>query len=197
MHASDTDTFHVIGLAGSLRRDSFNRRLLEAAAELAPPGLSVLIHPIGRLPLYDADVEAAGLPPAVARLKTAIAGADGLVIVTPEYNAGIPGVLKNAIDWVSRPAFASPFVELPVALVAASPGRRGGRRALGHLREVLASTLAETMTEEVSVAEVHLRLRDAEISDPALEREIRHLLDRLHERLLERSGRRPAAAQAG
>jgi chromate reductase len=197
MSAIDSETYRVIGLAGSLRRDSFNRRLLEAAAELAPDGLSVLIHPIGRIPLYDADVEAAGLPPSVARLKTAIADADGLLIVTPEYNAGIPGVLKNAIDWVSRPAFASPFVELPVALMAASPGRRGGRRALAHLRDVLASTLAETLPDEVSVAGVHQRLDGTGISDPALEREVRHLLDRLHDRLLERSGRRPAAARAG
>ena len=95
----------IIGLCGSLRRASFNLMLLHAAVEAAPPGTSIDIESIREIPLYDGDVEAEqGVPPAVQRLKDRIAGADGVLIVTPEYNNSMPGVLKNAIDWLSRPA---------------------------------------------------------------------------------------------
>ena len=93
----------VIGLSGSLRKGSFNASLLRAAAELAPPGLKVEIDTIAGIPLYDCDVEREGMPAIVSALKDRIAAADGLLLVTPEYNSGIPGVFKNAIDWLSRP----------------------------------------------------------------------------------------------
>lgn len=96
---------NIIGLCGSLRHGSFNRLLLRAAVEVAPPGTVIQPESIREIPLYDGDVEdEQGLPPAVQRLKDRIAEADGLLIVTPEYNASMPGVLKNAIDWLSRPA---------------------------------------------------------------------------------------------
>ena len=95
----------IIGLCGSLRRGSFNRMLLRAAAETAPPGTSIEPESIRDIPLYDGDLEEEqGIPSAVQRLKDRIAEADGLLIVTPEYNHSMPGVLKNAIDWLSRPA---------------------------------------------------------------------------------------------
>lgn len=118
----------VIGLSGSLRRGSFNTALLRAAAEAAPAGLEILPHTIHGIPLYDADLEASsGIPEPVARLKDAIAGADGLLMVTPEYNNSIPGVFKNAIDWLSRPDgdIARVFGGLPVGLIGASPGAFG------------------------------------------------------------------------
>ena len=118
----------IVGLGGSLRRASLNTGLLRAAAELAPVGTTVYVHGIGGIPLYDGDLEEAeGVPPAVTALKNAIAAADGLLIATPEYNSSIPGVLKNAIDWLSRPGtdIARVFGGKPVALIGASPGGFG------------------------------------------------------------------------
>lgn len=118
----------LVGFAGSLRAGSFNRTLLAAAREAIPAGASLTILPIDDVPLYDADLEhAAGVPESVRRLKESIAAADGLVIVTPEYNGGIPGVAKNVIDWISRPADDIPRVlhGKPVALMGATPGRLG------------------------------------------------------------------------
>lgn len=118
----------ILGISGSLRRLSFNTGLLRAAAELAPDGVSIDVMTLEGVPLYDADVEAEqGPPSSVVALKDAIAGCDGLLLATPEYNNGIPGVFKNAIDWASRPAGDIPrvFGGRPVALVSASPGGFG------------------------------------------------------------------------
>ena len=123
----------IVGLCGSLRRASFNLMLLRALAEAAPPGTRVDIESIADVPLYDGDVEAEhGIPPAVQALKDRVAAADGLLIVTPEYNNSMPGVLKNAIDWLSRPAGDIPrvFRAKPVAIVGATPG--GGGTALSQ-----------------------------------------------------------------
>ena len=119
---------HIVGLGGSLRRASLNSGLLRAAAELAPAGTTLSVHRIAGIPLYDGDEEAAhGIPAVVTELKDAIAAADGLLIATPEYNGSIPGALKNAIDWLSRPTddIARVFGGKPVALVGASPGGFG------------------------------------------------------------------------
>ncbi|QNQ10776.1 NADPH-dependent FMN reductase [Sphingomonas alpina] len=118
----------IIGIAGSLRRQSFNLGLLRAAAELMPDGATLEVHTINDIPLYNADVEVAeGLPRAVTDLKDKIAAADGLLLATPEYNNGIPGVFKNSIDWLSRPAsdIGRVFGAKPVAVIGASPGGFG------------------------------------------------------------------------
>jgi chromate reductase, NAD(P)H dehydrogenase (quinone) len=118
----------LIGLSGSLRRTSINAGLLRAACEVAPAGATIAARGIAGIPLYDGDEEAArGIPDAVARLKDEIAGSQGLLIASPEYNASIPGVLKNAIDWLSRPAddIARVFGGRPVAIMGASPGGLG------------------------------------------------------------------------
>lgn len=117
----------IIGIAGSLRRDSFNAALLRAALELVPQNARLDIEAIRDIPLYNYDVEVEGIPPAVSRLKDEVAAADGLLIATPEYNNAIPGVAKNAIDWLSRPPDDIPrvFHNKPVAVMGASPGRFG------------------------------------------------------------------------
>ena len=120
----------VIGIAGSLRKASFNAALLRAAVERAPAGMRVEIESIAGIPLYDGDVERdQGIPDTVARLKDRIAGADGLLLVSPEYNNSMPGVFKNAIDWLSRPGKDIPrvFGNRPVAIMGATPGRGGTR----------------------------------------------------------------------
>jgi chromate reductase len=117
----------ILGIAGSLRRGSFNAALLRAAAELAPAGTTIEIASIRDIPLYDGDVEAAGIPAAVLELKEKVVAADALLLVTPEYNNSIPGVFKNVIDWLSRPPADVPrvFANRHVALIGASPGRFG------------------------------------------------------------------------
>lgn len=118
----------LIGLSGSLRRGSYNSAVLRVAASLMPPDSVLRIESIAAIPLYDADAESsAGIPAAVAHLKDAIASADGLLLVTPEYNNSIPGVAKNAIDWLSRPPgdIARVFGGKPVAVAGASPGGFG------------------------------------------------------------------------
>jgi chromate reductase, NAD(P)H dehydrogenase (quinone) len=118
----------ILGIAGSLRKASYNAALLRAAAELVPAGSELTIGSIRDIPLYDADVEAAsGVPESVQRLKDQIAAADGLLVATPEYNNSMPGVLKNAIDWLSRPPadIARVFANRPVALMGATIGRGG------------------------------------------------------------------------
>ena len=121
------ESLRVIGIAGSLRKASYNRSLLRAAQQVAPERLRIEVHELDAVPLYNEDVEAAGVPPGVAELRQAIADADGLLIATPEYNNGIPGVAKNAIDWLSRPPSDIPrvFAGKPVALLGASPGAFG------------------------------------------------------------------------
>lgn len=120
----------IIGIAGSLRKRSFNAALLRACSELAPAALRVEIESIAGIPLYDGDIEREqGIPAPVTRLKDRIAESDGLLLVTPEYNNSMPGVLKNAIDWLTRPAKDIPrvFGDKPVALLGATPGRGGTR----------------------------------------------------------------------
>lgn len=118
----------LVGIGGSLRRGSYNLGLLRAAAELMPEGATLEVHSIRGVPLYDADAEETeGIPATATVLKDALAGADGLILSTPEYNNAIPGVLKNAIDWMSRPPadIARVFAGKPVALIGASPGGFG------------------------------------------------------------------------
>jgi chromate reductase len=119
---------HILGISGSLRRLSFNTGLLRAATAMMPEGAALDVLTPHGIPLYDADEEAAnGLPPAVVKLKDAIAAADGVLLASPEYNNGIPGVFKNLIDWASRPPadIARIFGGKPVAVIGASPGNFG------------------------------------------------------------------------
>jgi chromate reductase len=117
----------ILGISGSLRRASYNTALLRAATKLMPPQTTLEVGSIRGIPLYDGDVEAQGIPATVAQLKEAIVAADGVLLVTPEYNNSIPGVFKNAIDWLSRPPadVKRVFAGKPFALIGASPGGFG------------------------------------------------------------------------
>jgi chromate reductase len=125
----------VLGISGSLRKDSFNTRLVRAAIQLAPEGMTIETADLAALPLYNDDVRAAGYPPAVAAFRDAIRGADALLIATPEYNYSVSGVLKNAIDWASRPP-EMPLAGKPLAIMGASAGLSGTMRAQYHLRQI-------------------------------------------------------------
>ena len=134
----------VLAIAGSLRRGSYNQLLLRAAAEAAPEGVSIRIYDgLASIPLFDEDLEVdggGGGPDSVRRLRGEVASADGLLIATPEYNWSIPGVLKNAIDWLSRPQPFEVLAAMPVALIGASGGKWGARLAQANLRQVLSAT---------------------------------------------------------
>ncbi|HZM58190.1 MAG TPA: NADPH-dependent FMN reductase [Vicinamibacterales bacterium] len=132
--------FNVVGFAGSLRGGSYNRALLRAATELAPSALHIVIHELDGIPLYNGDVEAAGAPSSVVELRDAIRTAEGLLIATPEYNHGVPGVLKNTIDWLSRPPRDSVLNGKVAAVMGASPGMTGTARGQSQLRQAFVFT---------------------------------------------------------
>jgi chromate reductase, NAD(P)H dehydrogenase (quinone) len=133
------DRVTVLGIAGSLRRRSYNRGLIETAREVAPQGMIIQTADLAPIPLYNADVQAEGDPPSVVTLKAQISAAGALLIATPEYNHLLSGVLKNAIDWASRPPGEAVFRRKPVAIMGASGGPTGTARAQLALRQVLTS----------------------------------------------------------
>ncbi len=132
-----TAPYRILGIAGSLRAKSFNRALLRHAQKNAPASLAIEIHDLASVPLLDQDVEAKGYPEAVAKLQAAVGAADGVLIATPEYNSGIPGVLKNALDWMSRPPGKATCTGKPVAVMGTSPGMGGTLRVQVVMRPVL------------------------------------------------------------
>lgn len=142
----------VLGISGSLRRNSYNRRLLLSAAELAPPGVELLIWDgLKEVPPYSEDDDVAPAPAAVAALRAAVAGADAVLFATPEYNHSIPGQLKNAVDWLSRPLATNPLRNKPVAVVGASTGMFGAVWAQAELRKVAAALGARLVGAELPV----------------------------------------------
>ena len=177
--------YRVLGIVGSLRRDSFNRRLLDWAAKIAPAPLQIEVdHELLRLPLFDEDLEVdGGYPPEVEALHERIRAADAVLLATPEYNFGIPGPVKNLVDWASRPPMRGPLVAKPIALIGASTGRLGGTvQAQGQLRISLASTGAHVLPwPSVLVAEAHKRFDGDELTDEMTAKVLGMALDRLVE----------------
>jgi chromate reductase len=150
---NDGHPIKVVGIAGSLRKDSYNKAALRAAVEMAPLGMTIEPFDIGPIPVYNEDVKQQGFPPPVEELRERIRRADALLIVTPEYNYSIPGVLKNAIDWASRPP-DQPFDGKPIAIMGASPSMLGTARAQYHLRQCFVFLNALVMNRpEVMIAQ--------------------------------------------
>lgn len=148
---------NVLGIAGSLRRRSFNKYALDAALELRPDGMEIEVFDLAPIPLYNEDVRAAGFPAPVQALRDAIARADALLIATPEYNYSVPGVLKNAIDWASRQP-EQPFNDKPVAVMGASSSWLGTARAQYHLRQSFVFLNALPLNRpEVRIADANTR----------------------------------------
>ena len=156
----------ILGISGSLRRDSHNTSLLRAAAEAAGPDIEfVLYDGLKQIPPYDEDDDVHPRPESVARLNEAIAAADAVFFSTPEYNSSIPGQLKNAIDWVSRPVATNALRNKPVAVVGASTGGFGAVWAQAELRKVLAALGARVLDLELPVAHAHTRFDEGELTD--------------------------------
>ncbi|MEM9456731.1 MAG: NAD(P)H-dependent oxidoreductase [Myxococcota bacterium] len=157
----------LLAIPGSLRRASVNRALLVAAGELVPEGVELTIAELHEIPLYNGDLDTdADRPAPVEAFKAKIAEADALLIATPEYNYGIPGVLKNAIDWASRPAYRSVFAGKPVAMVSASPSAMGGVRAQAHLKLVLLGMASEVFPyPEFAVMGAFKKFEDGRLTD--------------------------------
>lgn len=170
----------VAAVPGSLRRGSYNRAALTAAAGLAPDGMEVAVHGLEGIPLYDADLEREhGFPATVAALRETVAAADALLIATPEYNFSVPGVLKNAVDWLSRGP-DSPLDDKPAAILGAG-GRFGTLRAQLHLREVLLHNRVDLVASpQVAIDDAWTRFDDRlGLADDRYRRQIAALLEAL------------------
>jgi chromate reductase len=155
--AMSEDRLSILAIAGSLRRNSYNAAALRAADQIAPPAMQIAIFDIGSIPLYNEDIRTTHLPSYVADLRAQVKQADGVLIATPEYNYSVPGVLKNALDWASRPP-DQPFDQKPVAIIGASPSPMGSSRAQYHLRQILGGLNAFVMPKpEVIIAHASQR----------------------------------------
>jgi chromate reductase len=162
---NSADSVNILAICGSIRAGSMNRRLLDAAVELAPAGMSLRFsESLDSIPLFSEDREHVGAPgfDAVQRLRAQVAHADGLLIATPEYNQSVPGVLKNAIDWLSRPLPDEVLIGKPVAVIGASAGRWGTRLAQAALRQVLYATESPVLPNPALFVREAAQLFDAQ-----------------------------------
>ena len=158
----------LLGVSGSLRRDSFSTAILRTLQETLAPNVALTLHPLNDVPLYNQDEDTATPPEAVRALRAAVAEADGLVIVSPEFNYGMPGVLKNALDWASRPYGAAALIGKPVLTVTASPAFTGGVRAQAQLNETLMATQSRlVLRPQTVIGAVHEKIEGGRLVDPA------------------------------
>lgn len=187
MAVSDNSrNIELLAFAGSLRKGSYNKAVLRAAKELAADSLNLRIFDLEGIPLYNADVEAKGDPKRVAEFKEAIRKSDGLLIATPEYNHGVPGVTKNAIDWASRPAKNAPLNEKPVGILGASPGVTGSARGQSQLRQAFEFTNSYCMPQpEILVYRAHEKFDDdGNLTDEATRKFLGKYLEALYDWVL-------------
>ena len=178
---SETRVMKVLGIAGSLRQGSYNRLALRAAQKLAPAGMEILpFEHLREIPPYDEDVKTAGVPARRPAAPRAHPAADALLIVTPEYNYSVPGLLKNAIDWASRPP-EQPFLDKPMAIMGASPAAIGTARAQYHLRQCFVYLDAKILNRpEVMIGQATQKFAaDGTLTDEATAKAITALLESL------------------
>jgi chromate reductase, NAD(P)H dehydrogenase (quinone) len=188
----------ILGISGSLRRGSYNTRLLEATAELLPEGVELeLFDGLKEVPPYDEDDDVEPAPDPVARLRKSIGDADAVFIATPEYNSSIPGQLKNALDWASRPLMTNSMRFKPVAVAGASTGAFGAVWAQGELRKVLAAMGARVVEAEVAVGHAPTRFDEqGRLVDEDIREQLAELLKLLLAAVAERreTPQQPVAA---
>lgn len=165
---SDQSPVRLIGMSGSLRAGSYSNAIIETLREIFAGRADLALYDLAPIPPYNQDFEGEKRPPAVKKLLADIAAADGLVLCAPEFNHSIPGVLKNAIDWASRPSFQSVLAYKPVAIMATSRGPLGGARCLEHMKVALDSCLARvTLAREVIITASETKIRDGRLVDEA------------------------------
>jgi chromate reductase, NAD(P)H dehydrogenase (quinone) len=172
---------HVLGIAGSLRADSYNRKVLLEAGELLPDYVDFRIYEgLKAVPPYDEDDDRDPAPEAASDLRDAVAAADAILFATPEYNASVPGQLKNAVDWLSRPAGAGALLGKPVAVVGASTGAFGAVWAQAELRKVLATAGARVVEGEVAIGHAHERFDElGRLADDNLREQLAEVVEAL------------------
>jgi len=164
--SDDTTPIRLIGMSGSLRTGSYSNAVLETLREKFAGRADLLVYDLAPIPLYNQDFEGEKRPAIVKKLLADIADADGLVLCAPEFNHSIPGVLKNAIDWASRPAFQSVLAYKHIAIMATSRGPLGGARCLEHMRVALESCLARMpVAREVIITATENRIKDGRLVD--------------------------------
>jgi len=183
----------ILGISGSLRRDSHNTSLLRAAAEAAGPDIEFELYDgLKQIPPYDEDDDVHPRPQSVARLNEAIVAADAVFFSTPEYNSSIPGQLKNAIDWVSRPVATNALRNKPVAVVGASTGGFGAVWAQAELRKVLAAVGARVLDLELPVPHAHTRFEDGGLTDDEIRTRLEEAIEALADAARAREDQRAA-----
>ena len=163
---NSADVPNILGVSGSLRASSFSTAILRALSQEEHLGITLTVRTLEDIPLYNEDLDTDPLLTSIAQLRKEVQASDGVVIATPEYNHGMPGVLKNALDWASRPAFASCFRGKPVLIITSASGGTGGVRAQYQLRETLVSMLAHVVSgREILLSGVENRIRDNKFTD--------------------------------
>jgi chromate reductase len=157
---------HLLGISGSLRRGSYNTAILVSIAEAVQANATFEVFPLNDIPPYDQDLDTVVAPSRVAALRAAVAVADGLVIASPEYNAGISGVLKNALDWISRPYGKSTLTGKPVLTITSSPASTGGARAQAQLNETLTAIAAQiVLRPQAVIGSAHEKITAGKLTD--------------------------------